>query len=438
MNQQDRKRAFGNAFQGASNLSSHPHRKALRSVIASSPASTPQIFYAPTFSFGSDKENEALYLPAQDKFAKPFDGYRHRLQLPPRTSSLRGLSELPVAGHGFEQTYITAHMDIDEGSSSPLNQVLGAYSNEPGPIVFEDPVGGVGPLTPSALHFQTLSLLDPPRRYRPDLTSQSAVDVNAARTSVFTMQSSDLQYCFSEIQKDDVIISFDKGKQVMKLNRYLLCTESRFFAPMLDGPSIEGQTRCIRVRDDFPYAIAAMIQYIQDGIYIFNPNMRLEYENITLLDLHVHAYVVGNKYDVAKLCDHAIGEYINIVGMVLSMGLPSGEDPTDFSHNPEFDHKHIDADPVSSVLNSFLDSLVLVWRNTIDGNDMLRQAILELLKPHINQLMRLKFFQTLMMDLTGFGSDLIGSLAEDGFDVQTWPAMGGVQQRARVKFDTAI
>lgn len=207
---------------------------------------------------------------------------------------------------------------------------------------------------------------------------------------------------------------------------------------MLTTPK-EGQTRCIRVRDDFPYAIAAMIQYIQDGIYIFNPNMRLEYENITLLDLHVHAYVVGNKYDVTKLCDHAIGEYINIVGMVLSMGLPSGGDPTDFSHSAaDFDHKHVDADPVSSVLNSFLDSLVLVWRNTVDGNDMLRRAVLELLKPHINQLMSLKFFQTLMLDLTGFGDDLVSSLAEDGFDVQAWPFRGDVRQRARVKFGTTI
>ncbi|KAI4947389.1 hypothetical protein J4E91_006742 [Alternaria rosae] len=422
MNQQDRKRAFGNAFQGASNLSSHPHRKALRSVAASSAASTPQIFYAPTFSFGSDKENETPYLPAQDELAKPFDDFKHCLLLPPRTSSLRGLSGVPVAGNVFEQTYTTPHMDIDQGSSSPLEQVLGVYSNEAGPIIFEDPVRDVGPLTPSALHFQTLSLLDPPRRYLPDLSSQSAVDSNAVRTSVFVMQTTDLQYCFSEIQEDDVMISFDKGKQVMKLDKYLLC-----------------QIRCIRVRDDFPYAIAAMIQYIQDGIYVFNPNMRLEYENITLLDLHVHAYVVGNKYDVAKLCNHAIGEYINIVGMVLSMGLPSGEDPTDFSHNSaEVDHKHPDADPVSSVLNSFLDSLVLVWRNTIDGNDMLRQAVLELLKPDINQLMRLKFFQKLMLDLTGFGGDLVDSLAEDGFDVQAWSAMGNVRQRARVKFGTAM
>jgi hypothetical protein len=34
------------------------------------------------------------------------------------------------------------------------------------------------------------------------------------------------------------MIFFDKGKQVMKIDKYLLCTASRFFAPMLDGPSI--------------------------------------------------------------------------------------------------------------------------------------------------------------------------------------------------------
>ena len=65
-----------------------------------------------------------------------------------------------------------------------------------------------------------------------------------------------------------------------------------------------------------------MIQYMQEGNYTFNSNMRLEYANITLLDLHVHAYVVGKKYDVTKLCDHAIGEYLNIAGMVLSIGVP--------------------------------------------------------------------------------------------------------------------
>lgn len=181
-----------------------------------------------------------------------------------------------------------------------------------------------------------------------------------------------------------------------------------------------------------------MIQYMQEGNYTFNSNMRLEYANITLLDLHVHAYVVGKKYDVTKLCDHAIGEYLNIAGMVLSIGVPPGEDPTDFSNfTVNGDHKGPDASPATSVLNSFLDSLVLIWRNTLDSDDALRQGVLELLKPNINQLMRLKFFQVLMMDMVDFGGDLVHSLTEDGFDIQAFHTEGGLQQKIRVKFATA-
>jgi hypothetical protein len=201
MDQQDRKRAFGKAFQGASNLSSHPHRKALRSVAASSTTSTPQLFYTPAFSFGSDKENETPYMPAQGKLTKPFNDVRQCLVLPPRTSSLRGLSELSAVGNGFERSYTTPHIDMDQYLSSPPEPVLGVHMTEPGPVIFEDPdtaaaynpALNVGPLTPSALHFQSLSLLDPPRRYLPDLTSQSTVDINATRTSIFVMQSTDLQ-----------------------------------------------------------------------------------------------------------------------------------------------------------------------------------------------------------------------------------------------------
>ncbi|KAG9190310.1 hypothetical protein G6011_08398 [Alternaria panax] len=438
MNQQDRKRVFGKAFNGASDLSSHPHRKALRSVAALSVASTPQIFYTPAFSLGSDKENEDLFFPILGEFTKSSSDAKHHLPLPPRTSSLRGLSELQLASNDFERSY-TIPGDHESGYFD--EHVLGAYPCAPGPVVFADPdtvAIQIAPPTPSALHFQTLSLQDPPRRYLPDLTIRSALDLNATRTSVFVLQSVELRYCFSPILKDDVVMFFDKGKQVMKIDKYLLCTESRFFAPMLDGPTVEGQTRCIRVRDDFPYAIGAMIQYMQEGNYTFNPNMRLEHANITLLDLHVHAYVVGNKYDVAKLCDHAIGEYLNIATMVLSMGITPGEDPTDFSnHAVNGDHKDPDASPATSVLNSFLDSLVLIWRNTLNGDDMLRQGVLELLKPYINQLMRLKFFQTLMMDMVGFGDDLVHSLAEDGFDIQAFPAAGWLQQKIRVKFGSA-
>jgi hypothetical protein len=198
MNQQDRKRAFGKAFNGTSHASSHPHRKALRSVAASSVASTPKLFYTPAFAFGSDKENKTPFFSPQDEFNKPFDDSRYLPPLPPRVSSLRGLSELQLGNGGFKRSYTTP---VDDVSCDFPEQVLGTYPSVPGPVIFEDPdtaaipssVSRVGPLTPSALHFQGLSLLDSPCRYLPDLTFQSAININARRTSVFVMQSIDLQ-----------------------------------------------------------------------------------------------------------------------------------------------------------------------------------------------------------------------------------------------------
>jgi hypothetical protein len=90
-----------------------------------------------------------------------------------------------------------------------------------------------------------------------------------------------------------------------------------------------------------------------------------------------------------------------------------------------------------AVLNSFLDSIVLIWRNTPHRGDALRHAVLELLKPKIHQLLRIKFFQTLMLDMVGFGNDVVGSLADDGFDVKAFPVMAGQLEKAGVRFGVA-
>lgn len=240
----------------------------------------------------------------------------------------------------------------------------------------------------------------------------------------------------------------------MKVNKYLLSNASHFLAAMLNVPSLvsrctitpsklqlirlqqEGHTRCIRLRDDFPYAIAAMVQFIENDIYAFDPNMRTQYPHITLLDLHIHAYIVGAKYSVHRLCDHAIDEYLNIGRMILSMGIRVRDtDTMDFpaDHSP---HANTNS-PVSSVVNSFLDSLVLIWRNTSHRDDALRDAVLELLKPQLPQLMHLKFFQTLMMEMPGFGDDVVQSLAEDGFDVKAYPVLPGFRKKGTVWFSGA-
>ncbi|KAF1848637.1 uncharacterized protein K460DRAFT_281536 [Cucurbitaria berberidis CBS 394.84] len=280
-----------------------------------------------------------------------------------------------------------------------------------------------GPLTPSELNLQDLSLLDVPKRTSyPAFPSRPVVQRN--RASVYVVQSVVFDEYFSEILPNEVIIAFDRGKQVMKVDKYLLCNESRFFAKMLDGPFIHAHTRYIRLRDDFPYAIVAAVQFIETGIYIFDPNMRTKHPHITLLDLHIHAYLVGSKYDMPRLCDHAIAEYINVAQMILSLGVTSD---TTCPSGPN------ECSP-SAVTDRFLDSLVLLWKNTPNRYDPMREAVLELIKPALNMLLKLRFFVTLMMELVPFGDDIMHSLAEDGLDVKAFPLPAGVGRMWVVRF----
>ena len=53
-------------------------------------------------------------------------------------------------------------------------------------------------------------------------------------------------------------------------------------------------------------------------MYALDPATRTQYPNLTLFDLHIHAYVVGAKYDVRRLCDYAIDQYVDIARMILA------------------------------------------------------------------------------------------------------------------------
>jgi hypothetical protein len=117
---QDRKRDFNRAF---SSSFGDPFKKAMRSVTASSTASTPRIFNPPAFLFGSDKENETpflqgkdalsgqLYFGPQQAFAPHFN--QTQLRLPLGTHSLHNCSELQHTGNIFGvQNYKTTPMQV--------------------------------------------------------------------------------------------------------------------------------------------------------------------------------------------------------------------------------------------------------------------------------------------------------------------------------------
>lgn len=45
---------------------------------------------------------------------------------------------------------------------------------------------------------------------------------------------------FSELNPNEVVILFDKGKSLVKADKYPLCSASRMFAQLLDGPFLVG------------------------------------------------------------------------------------------------------------------------------------------------------------------------------------------------------
>lgn len=65
-------------------------------------------------------------------------------------------------------------------------------------------------------------------------------------------------------------------------------------------------------------------------------------------------------------------------------------------------------------VSRFLDSTVILWRNTASRNDPLRKEVLEMIKACFIKLMRLKSFQFLFYHLKDFIVDIIEIFMEDG------------------------
>jgi hypothetical protein len=209
----------------------------------------------------------------------------------------------------------------------------------------------------------------------------------------------------------------------------------------------EHHTPILRLRFDFPWAIRALIEFLTTKNYTFNPAMRIQHPHISMLDFHIHAYLVGAKYSVPGLCELAIAQYVNIGEMVLSMDIvPRGSGSLsmataaggDSARKLHFvspakcdDVLQDDERAGAVVVNMFLDSLVLLWRKTAGRGDEMRCAVLEVLVPELGRLLRVPFFTTVMQEVPGFAEDVERVLAEDGFEVRV--VKGG--EGWRVKFE---
>jgi hypothetical protein len=176
-----------------------------------------------------------------------------------------------------------------------------------------------------------------------------------------------------------------------------------------------------------------MLDFLKNGCYYLYPLLQKQYPRITMLDFHIHAYVIADKYDIPALSDCAAKSYLRMSADCLVLDWKH-DDPDFCDDSSKF---HIFRESMSNDIKDvprveylpwdmcaaaevsrFLDSAVLLWRNTASRKDPLRKEVLEMLKVCVIKLMRLKSFQFLLVCLDDFLDDLIESFEEDDLEAR--------------------
>ena len=165
-----------------------------------------------------------------------------------------------------------------------------------------------------------------------------------------------------------------------------------------------------------------MLNWIVHGKYMIDYDTAIRNKHLNMLDLHVHAYIIAGKYQVPTLADHTVTEYIGLVADILSSKLPS-DLPNMFTGPVNPQPRHITTGPAkkdksaAAEVDRFLNSVVLLWKLT-EVDDLFRKAVLEVIKPCLDKLMRLRMFGTMVAEMRGFFKDLANSLEEDGLEIE--------------------
>jgi hypothetical protein len=186
-----------------------------------------------------------------------------------------------------------------------------------------------------------------------------------------------------------------------------------------------------------------MFHFIETGDYMFDQRAFVAYPLLTALDFHIHTYLAGSKYGVVTLRDHAVNAYLGIAEHELKLGflaVSSGQlfnaqiPLPGFPVTPPTDAQ-TDGETTITPTDRFLNSVVLLWRNTRSRFDALRKAVLELIKRNLVKLLRVPFFVTLLQEIVGFGDDVVASLHDDGFEVKAFQVPQSARVNQTVRFE---
>ncbi|KAJ4355494.1 uncharacterized protein N0V89_003510 [Didymosphaeria variabile] len=257
-------------------------------------------------------------------------------------------------------------------------------------------------------------------RSRPEVNPSDAVNFSPPRLHQSRAQALQRirKWVKMKLMLSQTAIVYDSGLAFERMDKDFLCSISRYFNNALNGPFMEATTRIIRLRHDFPWAVYAMLDFLRNGSYYMYPVLQQQYPRITMLDLHVHCYIVADKYDIPALANYAAVNYLRIVADVLALDWKF-DDPDfyDESENLPCVNYHYWDMCAAAEVSRFLDSVVLLWRNTASSHDALRKVVLEMIMACFIKLMRLKSFQFVFHTFKEFRWDLAESFGEDGLEM---------------------
>ncbi|PYI05223.1 hypothetical protein BO78DRAFT_447876 [Aspergillus sclerotiicarbonarius CBS 121057] len=182
-------------------------------------------------------------------------------------------------------------------------------------------------------------------------------------------------YFFSGEFSDLTICTVD---QEFKVHRVVVCGQSEFFSRLYKGNWVETAENVVRLTDDNPRAIEAMIQFMYGLDYDSSSGNR---GSTSPLLFNVNLYQVADKYVVPQLKRRAKEKFDTVAKTCWQMG--------DFS-----------------------TAIAEVYSYTTKANRDLRDPLVETSREHIDELRNKDDFRTVLAEAVGFAADLVQNLAQ--------------------------
>ncbi|KAI5357128.1 Putative BTB/POZ domain-containing protein [Septoria linicola] len=109
---------------------------------------------------------------------------------------------------------------------------------------------------------------------------------------------------FGDTAYSDLTIECDGRKWAV--HRAVICPQSDYFKKACDGHFKEASKRHIALQEDSSDAVNAMVQFFYKGDYTEALD---QHEDATKLLLHIHVYLIADKYQVSTLQDLARSKF---------------------------------------------------------------------------------------------------------------------------------